>query len=131
MDKLQHVSKKMRILVVDDFPTMRRIVRTMLIQLGFSNVVEAEDGRAALTKIKEGGIEFVISDWNMPYMMGIDLLRAVRDGSNTKTMPFLIITAESQKENVVQAVQAGASSYIVKPFTAEILEEKMANIFKS
>lgn len=120
----------MKVLVVDDFSTMRRIVKNMLQQLGFSNIVEAEDGRVALSKLENGGIGLIVSDWNMPNMMGIDLLRAVRENATTKGIPFLMVTAESQKENVIQAVQAGASSYIVKPFTAETLETKLSGIFK-
>jgi two-component system chemotaxis response regulator CheY len=131
MAKLDHVPRTMRSLVVDDFSTMRRIVKNILGQLGFSNIEEAEDGKVALGKLKTGGYEFVISDWNMPNMMGIDLLREVRaaDGS-LKTIPFLMVTAESQKENVIEAVQAGVSNYIVKPFTADTLETKLEQIFK-
>lgn len=120
----------MKILVVDDFSTMRRIVKNILAQLGFANVEEAEDGKAALSKLKTGGFEFVISDWNMPNMMGIDLLREVRSDDSLKSLPFLMVTAESQKENVVEAVQAGVSNYIVKPFTADTLEQKLEAIFK-
>ena len=127
---IDHVSRDMKILVVDDFSTMRRIVKNILTQLGFSKIEEAEDGRVALAKIESGGIEFVISDWNMPNMMGIDLLKAVRAKDNTKNLPFLMVTAESQKENVIEAVQAGVSNYIVKPFTAETLEQKLGLIFK-
>ncbi len=130
MGNLDKVSKDMKILVVDDFATMRRIVKNILQQLGFSNIEEAEDGQVALNRLKEGGIEMVISDWNMPNMMGIDLLRAVRADEKLKELPFLMVTAESQKENVVEAVTAGVSNYIVKPFTAETMEQKLEIIFK-
>ena len=130
MDKLKNVNRNIKILVVDDFSTMRRIVKGLLSTLGFSNIEEAEDGRIALNKIKSGTYDFIVSDWNMPNMMGIELLRAVRDNDNTKAVPFLMITAESNKENVLEAVQAGVSNYIVKPFTAETLEEKLAVIFE-
>jgi two-component system, chemotaxis family, chemotaxis protein CheY len=125
-----NVSKDIKILVVDDFSTMRRIVKNVLNQLGFTNIVEAEDGKVAFSKLQAGGIDFVVSDWNMPNMMGIDLLRAVRADEKLKALPFLMVTAESQKENVLQAVQAGVSNYIVKPFTADTLEQKLATIFK-
>lgn len=131
MAKLEHVSRNMKILVVDDFSTMRRIVKNILHQLGFSNIEEAEDGKIALNRLKGGGVEFVISDWNMPNMMGIDLLRQVRSDESLKKLPFLMVTAESQKENVIEAVQAGVSNYIVKPFTAETLEQKLELIFKA
>ena len=131
MAKLEHVSRNMKILVVDDFSTMRRIVKNILHQLGFSNIEEAEDGKVALNRLKGGGVEFVISDWNMPNMMGIDLLRQVRSDESLKKLPFLMVTAESQKENVIEAVQAGVSNYIVKPFTAETLEQKLELIFKA
>lgn len=131
MPNLDHVSRNMKILVVDDFSTMRRIVKNILHQLGFSNIEEAEDGKMALTRLKQGGVEFVISDWNMPNMMGIDLLRQVRSDDALKSLPFLMVTAESQKENVIEAVQAGVSNYIVKPFTAETLEQKLELIFKA
>ena len=120
----------MKILVVDDFSTMRRIVKNILQQLGFSNVEEAEDGKVALGKLRNNAFDFVISDWNMPNMMGIDLLREVRNDPNLKALPFLMVTAESQKENVIEAVQAGVSNYIVKPFTADTLETKLETIFK-
>ncbi len=130
MSGLDSVNKSMKVLVVDDFATMRRIVKNILQQLGFTNIEEAEDGKVALSRLQEGGIEMVISDWNMPNMMGIDLLRAVRADDNLKELPFLMVTAESQKENVVEAVQAGVSNYIVKPFTAETMEQKLEVIFK-
>ena len=127
---LENVSKDIKILVVDDFSTMRRIVKNVLQQLGFTNIQEAEDGRVAFQKLQSDKFDFVVSDWNMPNMMGIDLLRAVRGDANLNTIPFLMVTAESQKENVIEAVQAGVSNYIVKPFTADTLEQKLKQIFK-
>jgi two-component system chemotaxis response regulator CheY len=127
---LETLPRTMKILVVDDFSTMRKIVRNILQQMGFTNIEEAEDGKIALKRLQDGDIEFIISDWNMPNMMGIDLLKSVRADEKLKSVPFLMVTAESQKENVLQAVQAGVSNYIVKPFTAEIMEEKMKLIFK-
>ena len=129
MGKIDHLDRTMKILVVDDFSTMRRIVRNILEQLGFTNVEEAEDGRDALEKLQGGDFQFVISDWNMPEMKGIDLLRAVRSDVDLKSTPFLMITAESQRENLAEAVEAGVSNYIVKPFTADTLEHKLEMIF--
>ena len=122
---------KLRILVVDDFSTMRRIVRNLLKELGFTNVDEAEDGQVALHKLRSQPYEFVVSDWNMPNMTGIELLRAVRADTQLRHLPFLMITAEAKRENIIEAAQAGASGYIVKPFTAATLEEKLAKIFQS
>ena len=119
----------MKILVVDDFQTMRRIIRNYLRQLGFNNVEEAEDGDVALEKLNEGQFDFVITDWNMPKMTGIDLLKKIRAENNFKNIPVLIITAEAEKENVVQAAQAGVNDYIVKPFTPEVLQAKIEKIF--
>jgi len=123
------VTLDMKILVVDDFPTMRRIVRTTLRQLGFQNIIEAGDGIEALEKLKGGAIDFVITDWNMPRMTGLDLLKAIRADANLKTTPVLLVTAEAEKENVIQAAQAGVNNYIVKPFTAAVLKEKIQKIF--
>jgi two-component system chemotaxis response regulator CheY len=120
----------MKILVVDDMSTMRRIVRNIMKQLGFANVDEAENGQDALDKLRSESFGFVISDWNMPVMTGIDLLRAIRADEKLKAIPVLMVTAEAQKENLVEAIQAGVSNYIVKPFTAEVLQEKMNKIFK-
>ena len=120
----------LRFLVVDDFSTMRRIVRNLLKELGFTNVDEAEDGAVALTKLREGNFEFVVSDWNMPNMDGLTLLQNVRADAQLKSLPFLMITAEAKKENITAAVQAGASNYIVKPFTAATLQEKLDKIFE-
>ena len=121
---------KIKVLVVDDFSTMRRIVRNLLKELGFTNVDEAEDGAVALTKLREGNFEFVVSDWNMPNMDGLTLLQNVRADARLKTLPFLMITAEAKKENIIAAAQAGASGYIVKPFTAATLQEKLDKIFE-
>ncbi|MFZ3018885.1 MAG: chemotaxis response regulator CheY [Gallionella sp.] len=119
----------MKFLVVDDFSTMRRIVRNLLKELGFSNVQEAEDGVDALSKLRNGDFEFVASDWNMPNMTGIELLRAIRADAKLKHLPVLMITAEAKKENIIEAAQAGASGYIVKPFTSGTLDEKLKKIF--
>ncbi|WP_026224336.1 chemotaxis response regulator CheY [Methyloversatilis thermotolerans] len=121
---------KMKFLVVDDFSTMRRIVRNLLKELGFTNVDEAEDGAIALQKLKAGDFDFVVTDWNMPNMTGIELLRAIRADAALKALPVLMITAEAKKENIIEAAQAGASGYIVKPFTAGTLSEKMSKIFE-
>ena len=120
----------MKILVVDDFPTMRRIIRTTLRQLGFQNIIEAGDGIEALEKLKGGAIDFVITDWNMPRMTGFDLLKAIRADASLKTTPVLLVTAEAEKKNVIQAAQAGVNNYIVKPFTAAVLKEKIQKIFQ-
>lgn len=121
---------EINILVVDDFPTMRKIVRQVLRQLGYNNVQEAEDGQAALTILRQRpDIQFVISDWNMPNMTGIELLKAVRAEPSLKGLPFLMVTAEADKENIVEAVKSGVSSYIVKPFNAATLKEKIEKIF--
>ena len=122
--------KNLKFLVVDDFSTMRRIVRNLLKELGYTNVDEAEDGVAALQKLKGGNFQFVITDWNMPNMTGIELLRAIRAEATLKHLPVLMITAEAKKENIIEAAQSGASGYIVKPFTAGTLEEKMNKIFE-
>ena len=121
--------QNMKILAVDDFSTMRRIVRNILRQLGYNNISEAEDGVAALEHMKRDPVDFVISDWNMPNMTGLELLKAVRADANLKDIPVLLVTAEALKDNVVEAVKAGASGYIVKPFTAETLKEKIDSIF--
>ncbi|MCE3225196.1 MAG: cheY [Nitrospira sp.] len=120
----------MKILVVDDMSTMRRIVKNILKQLGFNNLEEAENGQEALTKLKADSYGFVVSDWNMPVMMGIDMLRAIRADEKLKKIPVLMVTAEAQKENLMEAVQAGVSNYVVKPFTAETMQEKINKIFK-
>ena len=121
---------KMRFLVVDDFSTMRRIVRNLLKELGFTNVDEAEDGAIALQKLQSGGFEFVVTDWNMPNMDGLTLLQTIRSTPNLRHLPVLMITAEAKKENIIAAAQAGASGYILKPFTAGTLSEKLTKIFE-
>ena len=118
-----------KVLVVDDFSTMRRIVKNILKQLGYDNVEEAEDGNQAFNKLKNGSFDFVVTDWNMPNCDGLELCKMIRANESTKGIPVLFVTAEAQKENVVTAVQAGASNYIVKPFTADVLKEKMQKIF--
>lgn len=121
----------LRFLVVDDFSTMRRIVRNLLKELGFTNVDEAEDGVVALSKLRSEKFDFVVSDWNMPNMTGIDLLRSIRTDAALKHLPVLMVTAEAKKENIIEAAKAGASGYVVKPFTAATLDEKLGKIFKS
>jgi two-component system chemotaxis response regulator CheY len=121
---------KIKFLVVDDFSTMRRIVRNLLKELGFTNVDEAEDGAVALQKLKGGGFDFIVTDWNMPNMDGLTLLQTVRADPNLKTLPVLMVTAEAKKENIIAAAQAGASGYVVKPFTAATLNEKLTKIFE-
>jgi len=120
----------MKILVVDDFSTMRRIVRNLLKELGFANVHEAEDGVDGLNKLRnDGNFEFVVSDWNMPNMTGIEMLRQIRADEKLKHLPLLMVTAEAKRENIIEAAQAGASGYVVKPFTAATLDEKLKKIF--
>ena len=121
---------KLKFLVVDDFSTMRRIVRNLLKELGFTNADEAEDGAVALHKLKGGGFDFVVTDWNMPNMDGLTLLQSVRADPALKHLPVLMITAEAKRENIILAAQAGASGYIVKPFTAATLGEKLEKIFE-
>lgn len=120
----------MKILVVDDFPTMRRIIKNLLKDLGFENVDEAEDGAMALEKLRNGNFEFVVSDWNMPNMDGLEMLKAIRADPALSKMPVLMVTAEAKKENIIAAAQAGANGYVVKPFTAATLEEKLNKIFE-
>jgi two-component system chemotaxis response regulator CheY len=123
--------ENMKFLVVDDFSTMRRIVRNLLKELGFANIEEAEDGAVALAKLKSGSFDFVISDWNMPNMSGIELLRAIRGDAALSSLPVLMITAEAKKENIIEAAQAKASGYIIKPFTAAVLDEKLSKILRT
>ncbi len=118
----------LKILVVDDFSTMRRIVRNLLKELGYANVDEAENGADALNKLRGGGFDLVISDWNMPLMDGLAMLRAIRADSSLARLPVLMVTAEAKKENIIAAAQAGASGYVVKPFTAATLDEKLNKI---
>ncbi|QOF82031.1 MULTISPECIES: chemotaxis response regulator CheY [Variovorax] len=124
------MDKSIKILVVDDFPTMRRIVRNLLKELEFLNVDEAEDGVAGLEKLRGGNFGFVVSDWNMPNMDGLTMLQTIRADPELKKLPVLMVTAEAKKENIVAAAQAGANGYVVKPFTAATLEEKITKIFE-
>lgn len=119
------MDKNMKILVVDDFPTMRRIIKNLLSELGFSNVAEADDGSTALPMLQGGGFDYLITDWNMPNMTGLDLLKAVRADGTLASMPVLLVTAEAKREQIVEAAQAGVNGYVVKPFTAETLKEKL------
>ena len=123
--------QKMRFLVVDDFSTMRRIVRGLLKELGFLDVDEAEDGVIALAKLKSTPFDFVVSDWNMPNMTGIELLRAIRSDPALAHLPVLMVTAEAKKENIIEAAKSGANGYVIKPFTAATLDEKLNKIFKT
>lgn len=123
-------AKDLSFLVVDDFSTMRRIVRNLLKELGFNKIEEAEDGVDALDKIRSGNIDFVVADWNMPNMDGLELLKTIRGDEALKHIPVLMVTAEAKKENIIAAAQAGASGYVVKPFTAAILEEKLNKVFE-
>lgn len=123
------MNKDISILIVDDFPTMRRIVRSLLKELGFTNVEEAEDGQEGLAKLKTGAFEFVVTDWNMPNLDGLEMLKRIRADEALKHLPVLMVTAEAKKENIIAAAQAGASGYVVKPFTAATLEEKLNKIF--
>ena len=122
--------KKMKILVVDDFSTMRRIIKNLLRELGYTNVSEADDGNTALPMLRRGGFDFLITDWNMPGMTGYELLCEVRDDPNLKDLPILLVTAEAKREQIVQAAQAGVNGYIVKPFTAATLRDKIDKIFE-
>jgi len=120
-----------KVLVVDDFATMRRIVKGVLKQLGFKDIIEADDGTTALDELKKENIGLIVSDWNMPKMTGLELLKKVRQDEQLKEIPFIMVTAEGQKENVIEAVKAGVSNYIVKPFTPETLSEKLEKVFNS
>jgi two-component system chemotaxis response regulator CheY len=122
------MSAPLKILVVDDFATMRRIMKNILKQLGYTNITEADDGTTALEELKRGSFDLIISDWNMPKMTGLDLLKLVRSDPAFKDIPFLMVTAEAQKQNVIEAVQAGVSNYVVKPFTAEAIADKLGKI---
>ena len=124
------VDKNIKILVVDDFPTMRRIIRNLLKELEFVNVDEAEDGAIGLEKLKAGNYDFVVSDWNMPNMDGLAMLQAIRATPSMAKLPVLMVTAEAKKENIIVAAQSGANGYVVKPFTAITLEEKITKIFE-
>ncbi len=119
------LDKNMKILIVDDFSTMRRIIKNQLRDLGYNNTSEADDGSTALPMLKEGGFDFVVTDWNMPGMQGIDLLREVRKDPSLKHLPVLMVTAEAKREQIMEAAQAGVNGYIIKPFTQAILAEKL------
>jgi two-component system chemotaxis response regulator CheY len=125
------VSKDLKFLVVDDFSTMRRIVKNLLHDLGYANVTEADDGQTALPLLQSGGFDFLITDWNMPGMPGLDLLKAVRKDSKLAAMPVLMLTAEAKREQIVEAAQAGVNGYVIKPFTAATLKEKIDKILES
>ena len=120
----------MKILVVDDFSTMRRIIKNLLSELGFTNMSEADDGKTAWPMLQNGGFDFLVTDWNMPGMTGLELLKQVRADDSLKTLPVLLVTAESKREQIVEAAQAGVNGYIVKPFTAKTLKEKIDRIFE-
>lgn len=124
------MDKNMKILIVDDFSTMRRIIKNLLRDLGFSNTHEADDGATALPMLKGGDFDFLVTDWNMPGMQGIDLLKAVRADAKLASLPVLMVTAESKRDQIVEAAQAGVNGYIVKPFTAQTLKEKIDKIWE-
>ncbi|WP_083766708.1 chemotaxis response regulator CheY [Shewanella pealeana] len=124
------MDKNMKILVVDDFSTMRRIIKNLLRDLGFNNTQEADDGSTALPMLQKGDFDFVVTDWNMPGMQGIDLLKAIRADDNLKHLPVLMVTAEAKREQIITAAQAGVNGYVVKPFTAATLKEKLEKIFE-
>ncbi|PCI59271.1 MAG: chemotaxis protein CheY [Gammaproteobacteria bacterium] len=124
------MDKNMKVLVVDDFSTMRRIVKNLLRDLGFTNISEADDGSTALPMLQGGDFDFVVTDWNMPGMQGIDLLKAIRADESLAHLPVLLITAEAKKEQIIMAAQAGVNGYIVKPFTAATLKTKLDKIFE-
>ena len=124
------MDKDIKILIVDDFSTMRRIIKNLLRDLGFTNTQEADDGNTALPMLQSGNFDFLVTDWNMPGMQGIDLLKAVRADTKLKSIPVLMVTAESKREQIIEAAQAGVNGYIVKPFTAATLDEKLQKIFE-
>ena len=124
------MDKNMKILIVDDFSTMRRIIKNLLRDLGYHNTHEADDGNTALPMLKNGDYQFVVTDWNMPGMQGIDLLKAIRLDDKLKHLPVLMVTAEAKREQIIEAAQAGVNGYIVKPFTAATLKEKLDKIFE-
>jgi len=124
------LDKNMKILIVDDFSTMRRIIKNLLRDLGFNNTQEADDGLTALPMLQSGDFEFLVTDWNMPGMAGIDLLKKVRADDNLSGLPVLMVTAESKRDQIVEAAQAGVNGYIVKPFTAQTLKEKIDKIWE-
>lgn len=119
----------MKVMVVDDFATMRRIVRNILKQIGFSDITEADDGKSAYNQLKREKVDLLLCDWNMPEMSGLELLNKVRADDDLKDIPFVMVTAEAQKQNIIEAVKAGVNSYIVKPFTADTVIEKLKKVF--
>ena len=123
------LNKNMKILIVDDFSTMRRIIKNLLRDLGFTNTEEADDGSTALPMLQSGNFDFLVTDWNMPQMTGIDLLRAVRADDRLKHLPVLMVTAEAKRDQIIEAAQAGVNGYVVKPFTAQALQDKIEKIF--
>lgn len=125
------MSSQLKFLVVDDFSTMRRIVKNLLQELGYANVQEADDGSTALPMLKAGNFDFVITDWNMPQLPGLELLKAVRADPKLTHLPVLMVTAEAKREQIVEAAQAGVSGYVIKPFTAQTLSEKLNKILQS
>ncbi len=124
------MNKDMKILIVDDFSTMRRIIKNLLRDLGFNNIMEADDGTTALPLLQKGSFDFLVTDWNMPGMQGIDLLIAIREDPDLSSLPVLMLTAESKREQIIEAAQAGVNGYVVKPFTAQTLKEKIDKIFE-
>lgn len=124
------MNKDMKILIVDDFSTMRRIIKNLLRDLGFKNIMEADDGTTALPLLQKGSFDFLVTDWNMPGMQGIDLLIAIREDPDLSSLPVLMLTAESKREQIIEAAQAGVNGYVVKPFTAQTLKEKIDKIFE-
>ncbi|MBK6674336.1 MAG: chemotaxis response regulator CheY [Proteobacteria bacterium] len=125
------MASSIRFLVVDDFSTMRRIIKNFLTDLGYTNITEADDGKTALPVLKSGVVDFLITDWNMPGMPGLELLKEVRNDPVTKKIPVLLVTAEAKREQIVEAAQAGVNGYVVKPFTAQTLKEKIDKILAS
>ena len=123
------LNPNIKILVVDDFKTMRKIIKNILTQLGFKNIIEADDGTTALELLKKQKVDLIISDWNMPKMNGLELLKTVRSDDNLKDIRFIMVTAEAQKENVIEAIKHGVNQYVVKPFTPETLKEKLEKVF--
>ncbi|MBW1614723.1 MAG: chemotaxis response regulator CheY [Deltaproteobacteria bacterium] len=119
----------MKVLIVDDFATMRRILKNILKQIGFSNIAEAENGKTALAELKKEQFDLVLCDWSMPEMSGLELLQKIRSDDELKDTPFVMVTAEAQKDNILEAVKAGVNNYVVKPFTAETIEEKLKKVF--
>ncbi|MFL0808949.1 MAG: chemotaxis response regulator CheY [Agarilytica sp.] len=124
------MDKNMKILIVDDFSTMRRIIKNLLRDLGFTNTQEADDGSTALPMLKSGDFDFLVTDWNMPGMTGIDLLKEVRSDGKLASLPVLMVTAEAKRDQIIEAAQAGVNGYVVKPFTAQVLKEKIDKIFE-